>query len=253
MRWNTIWRETVASHTCSRTDHSVRYDTRCLPLFHAKCCFISPHCSCTKYSILSVRNFKEEILVRFRCPISSFENWKWNIFSIYNKYYYCAISFQKMSNITAGIPVSVLDDCCLRFLVRVKNGCHSICYRMFFSWSAISLQGELDSDDFKDSVRVFFKIEEAHWFYLDHFCESNPILPKVPLRDFCAIVCNHFPQLHRFVEFMDEYWKTWKQYKASIPTAGAILLDETLEYVGLLLSVGALIDWSIDWLIDCKY
>ncbi|OWA50660.1 m7GpppN-mRNA hydrolase [Hypsibius exemplaris] len=119
-------------------------------------------------------------------------------------------NFTTSHNFTAGIPISVLDDCCLRFL------------------------GELDSEDFKDSVRVFFKIEEAHWFYLDHFCESNPVLPKVPLRDFCEIVCHHFPQLQRFVEYLDEYWKTWKQYKASIPTAGAILLDESLEYVLVL-------------------
>ncbi|GAU92751.1 hypothetical protein RvY_04794 [Ramazzottius varieornatus] len=110
----------------------------------------------------------------------------------------------------AGIPNSVLDDCCLRFLV------------------------ELDSEDLKDSVRVFFKIEEAHWFYLDHFCESNPILPKVALRDFTETVCRHFIQLQRFVEYLEEYWKSWKQYKASIPTAGAILLDETLEYVLVL-------------------
>ena len=49
VRWNTIWRETVASHTCSRTDHSVFYDTRCSPLFHAKCCFISPHILCEDF------------------------------------------------------------------------------------------------------------------------------------------------------------------------------------------------------------
>ena len=47
VRWNSVWRETVASHTCSRTDHSVFYDTRCSPLFHANCCFISPPFLCT--------------------------------------------------------------------------------------------------------------------------------------------------------------------------------------------------------------
>ena len=39
VRSNSVWRETVASHTCKRTDHSVLYDTRCSPwerpLFHA--------------------------------------------------------------------------------------------------------------------------------------------------------------------------------------------------------------------------
>ena len=54
-RWNTIWRETVASHTCNRTDHSVVYDTRCSPLFHAKRCFISPHYLCTDSSPLKRR------------------------------------------------------------------------------------------------------------------------------------------------------------------------------------------------------
>ena len=31
MRWNSVWRETVASRMCNRTDPSVFYDTRCSP------------------------------------------------------------------------------------------------------------------------------------------------------------------------------------------------------------------------------
>ena len=42
VRWNSVWRETVASHMCNGTDHSVFYDTRCSPLFHATRCFTSP-------------------------------------------------------------------------------------------------------------------------------------------------------------------------------------------------------------------
>ena len=40
-KWNSVWRETVASHRRNRTDHSVFYDTRCSPLLPAKPCFIS--------------------------------------------------------------------------------------------------------------------------------------------------------------------------------------------------------------------
>ena len=51
--WKSIMRtkerrreETVASRTCNHPDHSVLYDTRCSPLFHAKRCFISPPFLC---------------------------------------------------------------------------------------------------------------------------------------------------------------------------------------------------------------
>ena len=43
VRWNSIWRETMASSVCHKI-LSGRYDgTYGLPLFHAECCFISPH------------------------------------------------------------------------------------------------------------------------------------------------------------------------------------------------------------------
>ena len=43
VRWDTIWRETVASGVCQKI-LSGRCDCTCgLPLFHAKSCFISPH------------------------------------------------------------------------------------------------------------------------------------------------------------------------------------------------------------------
>ena len=55
--WNSVWRETVAGRRCNRTDHSVFYDTRCSPLFHAKRCFISPPFLGTslKKSLVSLR------------------------------------------------------------------------------------------------------------------------------------------------------------------------------------------------------
>ena len=41
VRWNSVRRETVASHMCHHTNHPVFYDTRCSPLFQAKIYFIS--------------------------------------------------------------------------------------------------------------------------------------------------------------------------------------------------------------------
>ena len=43
----------LANRTCSRTDHSVFYDPRCLPLFHAKSCFISALFLCTENRLYS--------------------------------------------------------------------------------------------------------------------------------------------------------------------------------------------------------
>ena len=47
VKWDMIWRETVASSVCHKA-LSDRYDgTYGLPLFHAKSCFIAPHFLCT--------------------------------------------------------------------------------------------------------------------------------------------------------------------------------------------------------------
>ena len=66
VRWNTIWRETVASSVC----HKILSD-RCdctygLPLFHAESCFISPHFLCILSVGKIVALFNETFFIKNR-------------------------------------------------------------------------------------------------------------------------------------------------------------------------------------------
>ncbi len=38
----------------------------------------------------------------------------------------------------------------------------------------------------KDMIRIFFQIENAHWFYLDFYCKGNPELKPLGIKEFSA-------------------------------------------------------------------
>jgi hypothetical protein len=42
----------------------------------------------------------------------------------------------------------------------------------------------IPEEEFKSSDRLFFQIEQAHWFYLDFYRERNPQLPNLTLQKF---------------------------------------------------------------------
>lgn len=44
----------------------------------------------------------------------------------------------------------------------------------------------IPEEEFKSFDRLFFQIEQAHWFYLDFYRESNTALPNLNLKDFGA-------------------------------------------------------------------
>ncbi|KAE9556780.1 hypothetical protein FO519_000186 [Halicephalobus sp. NKZ332] len=87
-----------------------------------------------------------------------------------------------------------------------------------------------------DEMRVFFEIEMAHWFYVDHFA-GNPEFPQckpIGFRDFARLMfqsCSYLkPRLNGCQKLTDNF----NNYKQHIPTNGAMLIDKSLEYVLLV-------------------
>lgn len=105
---------------------------------------------------------------------------------------------------------AALDDLSLRFLVNLPPG-------------------ELESVD-----RLFFQLQQAHWYYLDFFVEFSPDLPKLSFRDFSRAMFEHCPllrgQAHRFEELREGF----KEYMSSIPVYGCILLNSDMTRVLML-------------------
>nr|XP_039270946.1 m7GpppN-mRNA hydrolase-like [Styela clava] len=109
------------------------------------------------------------------------------------------------------ISNDVLDDLCSRFLLNIPGP-------------------EKD-----DMVRLCFQIELAHWFYLDFYRTENQDLPDCRVRDFAKIIFENYPFLLKPTGAnIDEVIDRWREYKRSVPTYGAVILDETMDHVLLV-------------------
>ena len=55
---------------------------------------------------------------------------------------------------------------------------------LFFNYSRFIIN--LSPEEQNDMIRVFFKIEEAHWFYIDFYCREDRVKPgkKISIKDF---------------------------------------------------------------------
>lgn len=58
-----------------------------------------------------------------------------------------------------------------------------------------------------DTIRLFFNIEDAHWFYLDYYCEHGSRNKKCNLTKFAIQLLNHIPSLAHTVRNIDENMK----------------------------------------------
>ncbi|XP_050664801.1 m7GpppN-mRNA hydrolase [Leptidea sinapis] len=120
-----------------------------------------------------------------------------------------------------SIPIDILDDLCSRFIIN------------------------LPPEDRGNLVRICFQIELAHWFYLDYYCtdDSNRLNP-CGIREFAAHIFQHVPQLREHVKSLDSVLDNWREYKQSVPTYGAIILDTDLTHVLLVQSYWTKASWG---------
>ena len=78
-----------------------------------------------------------------------------------------------------------------------------------------------------DSIRLFFQLEQAHWFYEDFYADKYENIPHFhSLRKFCEMIIrssNVFTSKHR-ADFTKMY-SAFTKYKAAVPAYGAILIN----------------------------
>ncbi len=112
------------------------------------------------------------------------------------------------------IADNILDDLSSRFVINIPK------------------------EERNDLIRICFQIELAHWYYLDFICQTQHSLPKLKYKTFTAILFNHIPFLNQYISQLDDIIVKWREYKSSVPTCGAILLDKTLNHVLLVQGFG---------------
>lgn len=91
----------------------------------------------------------------------------------------------------------------------------------------------LPTDGGLDTARLFFQLEQAHWYYEDFVADHNPHLPHYhSLKYFCEMMFKRcFPDMEsQFRKLYSEFTK----YKDRIPTFGAILMNEKMTKVVLV-------------------
>ncbi|KAI8433975.1 hypothetical protein MSG28_012126 [Choristoneura fumiferana] len=119
------------------------------------------------------------------------------------------------------IPIDILDDLCSRFIIN------------------------LPAEERDDLVRICFQMELAHWFYLDYYCtDESTSLHPCGIRDFAAHIFQHVPTLREHTARLDSVLENWREYKQTVPTYGAILLDSDLTHVLLVQSYWTKASWG---------
>jgi len=107
------------------------------------------------------------------------------------------------------IPLEILDDLAVRFIINFPH---------------------------KDHIRICFQLELAHWFYSDEYVpDESTNLRKCDMEEFFKHMFRHIPFLrpHSGDEELAQIYANWKRYKFSVPTYGAIMLNEELTHVVL--------------------
>jgi mRNA-decapping enzyme subunit 2 len=92
--------------------------------------------------------------------------------------------------------------------------------------------------------RLFFQIEEAHWFYEDFYRENCKTLPELKFKEFVEKIFAHCPLLAPYRSKVDAHTQSFYQYKTSVPVCGAIILNETLDKVLLVKGWSNKSSWS---------
>ncbi|KAK4529881.1 hypothetical protein CCYA_CCYA02G0738 [Cyanidiococcus yangmingshanensis] len=94
----------------------------------------------------------------------------------------------------------------------------------------------LPASEFESFERLFFTIEEAHWFYLDFYRDHNTKLPALSLPDFASRLFEQVEFLRPYVQHLGKLFADFQAYKREVPTAGVAMLNENLDKVLLIRS-----------------
>jgi len=126
-----------------------------------------------------------------------------------------------------SIPLDILDDLGSRFIINLPEMLRT------------------------DLIRICFQMETAHWFYSDEYV-ANEVkaasyknnLRNCSMHEFAKHMFRHIPFLRKHANNVDEILENWRQYKITVPTYGAIILNEDLTQVLLVQSYWNKTSWG---------
>jgi len=109
-------------------------------------------------------------------------------------------------------------------VVVLRDALRSLSCRFFLN---------LPEEELKSFERIFYHLEQAHWFYED-FEKVKYGLPSLNLDDFCYRMFLVNSSLSCHLPKFREHFSRFRKYMSMVPTCGVILLDSSLENVVLV-------------------
>ena len=115
-----------------------------------------------------------------------------------------------------SIPLDILDELSARFLIP------------------------LPQSEREDLVRVCFMVEQAHWFYMNHY--SN--MECGTMKELAAHLFHHVPYLRPHSHRVWDIVELWREYKLGVPTHGAVILNKRMDKVLLVQGFSTKASWG---------
>lgn len=109
---------------------------------------------------------------------------------------------------------------------------------------SVRFLNNLPLSEFESFERLFFTIEEAHWFYLDFIRAKNLSLPKLQLKAFARLMFEHNALLSPYCNDVERLVKDYQSYKHEVPTCGAAMLNPEMDQVVLVKGWGNTARWG---------
>lgn len=94
----------------------------------------------------------------------------------------------------------------------------------------------LPPSEVNNTERLFFQVEEAHWFYEDYYRKKYN-LPYLNLREFTLHLMTH-SEFAKNLAGVDEGFKKFLKYKKTVPVFGALIFNTYMNKILLVRGFG---------------
>ena len=87
----------------------------------------------------------------------------------------------------------------------------------------------LPESELQMADRLFFHVEQAHWFYEDFIAERRKGFQSFGLKEFAGLLFAHCPLFSESRNDLDALFKRFWTYRQRIPVFGCIMLNQTMD------------------------
>ena len=91
----------------------------------------------------------------------------------------------------------------------------------------------LPDSELQQADRLFFQIEQAHWFYEDFIADNNVSLPHFTLKQFATKMFAHSNMFSKMQDSFMSLFNDFSAYRKKIPVFGCCILNPGMDKIAL--------------------